>query len=445
MIGAEKRHRARRRWGWLAVAVAATALTACDNPGANPTPTPTFSYTSPTPAPTNTTDAAGRALPGYVTFSADLPQAQALPPGLLAQTGPGWSLQTYRPQVEPVSTVAGVFPGISATVQVVYLVNPEGKRYQLLELDPATPIVIESWSAGETVAYVTQCDPIECDPTAPVQQLDLLTGELSPTPGIDVTMHVGTTAPNSVRWWQNAQSAASLDAAGHITTVRQDWVAASISPDGDFLAVVRAGEYSPYASAGTAVVDTATGMVTDLATLWEEPLRCTPFRWRADDALDVSCWDPERLVWRVFAVGPGAKEMKENKSATATAPDDGPWVQPDFFVTDGVWAGPFTADGAARKVPGDVAIGLARNAGFEQLVVPDAAVGSARIVAAVDGRLFVEATQANNLSLKTAWVYDVASSTWLEVGPLPPAGATRGLLATQGSPASGMTSFAVAP
>ena len=87
----------------------------------------------------------------------------------------------------------------------------------------------------------------------------------------------------------------------------------------------------------------------------------------------------------------------------------------------------------------------ARNAGFEELVVPDAAVGSARIVAAVDGRLFVEATQANNLSLKTAWVYDVASSTWLEVGPLPPAGATRGLLATQGSPASGMTSFAVAP
>ena len=81
----------------------------------------------------------------------------------------------------------------------------------------------------------------------------------------------------------------------------------------------------------------------------------------------------------------------------------------------------------------------------QQLVVPDAAVGSARIVAAVDGRLYIEATQANNLSLKTAWVYDVEASSWLEVGPLPPAGATRGLLASEGSPASGMTSFAVAP
>ena len=123
-MGAEKRHRARRRWGWLVAAVAVTALTACDSPGANPTPTPTFSYTSPTPAPSNTTDANGRALPGFVTFSADLPQAQALPPGLLAQTGPGWSLQTYRPQVDPVNTVGGVVPGIAATVSVPSAIKP---------------------------------------------------------------------------------------------------------------------------------------------------------------------------------------------------------------------------------------------------------------------------------------------------------------------------------
>jgi len=444
-VTGDNSHRARRRWGALGAALALVTLVGCDNPVANPTPTPTFSYASPSPAPTNTTDADGRALPGYVTFNQELPPAQSVAAGLLARTGPGWSLQTYRPQVNEVSTVSGVVPGIAATVQVVYLVSPEGKRYQLLDLDPATPIVIESWSAGETVAYVTQCDPIDCDPAAPIQRLDLLTGALSPVAGIDVSMHIGTTAPDSVRWWQNAQSAASLDSDGRIVTVRQDWIAKSTSPDGDYLAVVRASEYSPYASAGTAVVDTATGIVTDLASLWPEPLRCTPFRWRADDALDVSCWDPERLVWRVFAVGPGAKEMKENKSATATAPEDGPWVEPDFFVADGVWAGPYTVDGAARIVPVDAAIGLARNAGFERLAVPDAAVGAARIVAVAKGKIYVEATQANNLSLKTAWVYDLASSAWLELGPLPPSGPTRGLLATQGSPASGMTSFAVAP
>jgi len=137
--------------------------------------------------------------------------------------------------------------------------------------------------------------------------------------------------------------------------------------------------------------------------------------------------------------------MKENKSATATAPAVGPWVQPDFFVADGVWAGPYTADAEARTVPQDSAVGLARNAGFEHLVLPDASVGAARIVAVVDGRLYVEATQANNLSLTTAWIYDLAESRWVLIGPLPPAGPTRGLLASEGSPASGMTSFAVAP
>lgn|GEM_PF-1980703 len=446
MSGAVQRQRARRGWGAAALAtLSLVALAACDRPGAEPTPTPTFSYTSPSPAPTNTVDANGRALPGFVTRSADLPPAQAAPSGLLATTGPGWSLQSYRPQVEPVTTVDGVTPGSAATVQVVYLVSPDGKRYQLLELDPAAPIVIESWSAGETSAYVSQCDPIDCDPAAPVQLLNLLTGEFTPVPGIDPVMHIGATAPGSVRWWQDGVSSAALDAAGRVTRSSQDWVASSMSADGAYLAVVRAGDYSPYTSAGTGIVDVETGRVTDLTALWTEPLRCTPFRWRADDALDVSCWDPERLEWRVFAVGPGAHEMKENKSATATAPAVGPWVQPDFFVADGVWAGPYTADAEARTVPQDSAVGLARNAGFEHLVLPDASVGAARIVAVVDGRLYVEATQANNLSLTTAWVYDLAESRWVLIGPLPPAGPTRGLLASEGSPASGMTSFAVAP
>ena len=77
--------------------------------------------------------------------------------------------------------------------------------------------------------------------------------------------------------------------------------------------------------------------------------------------------------------------------------------------------------------------------------MPDAGVGAARIVAAVDGVLYVEATQANNLSLRSAWAYDVAGGAWTELGSLPPAGPTRGLVATQGSPASGLTSWAIAP
>jgi len=437
---------ARRRAGWFAGAMLALAvLTACSRADADPSPSPSISLPSASPLPTVTVDPDGRALPGFVTASHELPAAQPAPLGLIDQTGPGWSLQTYRPQVDEVSTATGVLPGFAAAVQVVYLVSPEGQRFQLLELDPAVPLMIASWTAGETVAYVRQCEPLACDPAAPTQSLDLLTGALSPLDAIDDALVVGATLPGSTRWWQDGVATAAIESDGTPRTYGHAWVAASASPDGDYLAAVRADGPSPFTSAGLAIVDSATGALTDISMLWDEPLTCTPFRWRADDALDVSCYDATRNTWRLFAVGPGAHEMKENKSATATPPDDGPWVEPDFFVTDGVWAGPYTADGAARRLPSAHQIGLARNAGFEPISVPDAGVGSVRIVAAVRGVLYIEADQANNPSLVTAWTYAPATATWTELGPLPSGGPTRGLLASQGSPASGMTSWAVAP
>jgi len=387
----------------------------------------------------------GRALPGFVTVSHELPAAQSAPTGLLEQTGPGWSLQTYRPQVEPVTTVFGITPGSAAQVQVVYLVSPQGQRYQLLELDPAVPVLVESWTSGEATAIVRQCDPLDCDPAAAAQILDLLTGTLTPVTGVRPEFRVGATLPGSVRWWQDGSAAAALDVAGTLRPYGRGWVATSVSPNGDYLAVVRADSVSPYASAGMAIVDVTTGRITDLATLWTEPLTCEPFRWRADNALDVSCYDVTSETLRVFAVGPGADEMKENKSASATPPADGPWVDPEFFVSEGVWAGPYTPDGASRLVPGATVLGLARNAGFEPIAVPDAGAGDVRIVASVNGLLYVEATQANNLSLTTGWAYDPAADVWTELGSLPPGGPTRGLLASEGSPASGMTSWAVAP
>jgi len=428
-----------------AAAVLAALAAGCTavHPSPSPTATPTTPPTS-APAPTNTLDPNGRTLPGFVTHHQELPPAQPATRGLLAQTGPGWSLQTYRPQVESVNTVGGIVNGFPATVQVLYLVSPQGQRYQLLELDPAQPLVIDSWTAGESVAYVTACDPIACDPTAPTQLLDLLTGELSPVEGVGDALRVGATAPGSVRWWQDGAATSQLDRAGSMRGFAGAWTAASLSPSGRYLAVVKDDAVTAYVSAGLAIVDLEDATLTDIAHLWDEPLTCTPFRWRAGDALDISCYDPQREIWRVFAVGPGAHEMLENKSATATPPPDGPWVEPTFYVSDGVWAGPFTANTTARLHKGPTAIGLARNAGFEQLVVPDAGAGTARIVAAIDGVLYIEATQASNLTLTTAWAYSVSDDSWTELGPLPPAGPTRGLLATQGSPATGMTSWAVA-
>jgi hypothetical protein len=436
---------ARHRAGWVCVVAMTTAVLAgCAQNGVEPSPTPSISLPSPSPIPSVTVDANGRALPGFVTASQELPPAQTLPTGLLAATGPGWSLQTYRPQVEPVSTIDGVVGGFAASVQVVYLVAPGGQRYQLLELDPATPIVIDSWTAGESVAYVRQCDPLACDPSTPTQQLDLTTGTLSPVDGVVEGMHIGATLAGSVRWWQGDASSA-LDVDGVVTPYDRAWLAASASGDGDYLAVTRSDTFSPFTSAGLGIVDVASGTVTDVATLWTGPLTCSPFRWRVDDALDAVCEDPEVEAPGVYTVGPGAQEMVANRAATATPPGDGPWVEPDFLVSQTVWAGPYTASGADRLVPGDEAVGLARNAGFEELTVPDATVGSARVVSVVNGVIYIEATQRLNPSLATAWAYDVASGAWNELAALPPAGPTRGLVASQGSPASGMTSWVVAP
>jgi len=440
----------RRRAGWLAVgALALAVLSACSSASANPspsaTPEPPSASPSPSPAPSITVDADGRALPGFVTVDSTLPAAQTAPSDLLAQSGPGWSLQTYRPQVETISQIDGVYEGVPATVQVVYLVAPEGQRYQMLELDAETPILIESWSAGETYAYVRQCSPLDCEPAANTQTLDLLTGEIAPVDAIEPALHVGATLPGSVRWWQDSGAEAALQTPHINRTYGRGWQAASVSPNGDYLAVVRTDSPSAFASAGMAIVDAETGVTTDLADLWHEPLECVPFRWRADGALDVSCYDAQRDVSRVFAVGPGADDMKENRSAVATPPQEGPWVEPDFYVSEGVWAGPYTADAQSRRLPAGHQIGLARNAGFEPLTVPDATVGSAHIVAVVNGQVFVKATQANNLALETAWVYNPVGDEWTELGPLPSGGPTRGLLASQGVPASGMTSWVVAP
>ena len=443
--------------GWMALAaVACLALAACGSLKDNPTPTPSasVSYDLPSPVPTVTVDADRRALPGYVTESGELPPAQQAPTTLLDQATAGWSLATYRPSVAPVVTVGGVVPGYDATVQVVYLISPEGQRFQLLDLDPTVPIVIDSWTAGESIAYVRQCEPLDCDPATPTQQLNLATGEISPL-ALDVAgMRVGATLPGSVRFWADGATRAALETDGRLTGYPVSWTAVSASPDGLYLAVERARDESPLLSAGLAVVNAETGRLTDIAMLWPEPLQCTAFRWRADDTLDISCYDPAREEWRVFAVGPGAEQMVENKSATATPPAEGPWVEPDFFVSDDAWAGPYTADAAARLVSTSTAVGLARNAGFEPLAVPDAGVGTARVVASANGSVYVEAEQgsraesqagAPQIGLKSVWRYDLAADRWYELAPLPPGGPTRGLLASQGAPASGLTSLVVAP
>lgn len=435
---------------WSLAVACLVAVSACSPatsaPSYSPSPTPVFQV--PVPEPTVTVDADGRALPGFVTQSLELPGARETDSKTLADAGAGWVLATFRPSVGEAATINGTAPGREATVQVVYLVDPEGRRYQLLELDPAVPVIIDSWTAGETVAYVRECLPDACA-EAPTQVLDLTTGELSPAdvePGFHVTATLpGTTPGTSIRWWEDGTTAI-LERAGGDRQFGRAWQASSISPSGRYLAVERAD--APRSSAGLALVDVHTGQITDVATLWPESLAsCEVFRWRPDDTVDISCEDPLRLTTRVFAIGPGAREAKENKTAMVQPPAEGPWVEPHVLVTDGVWAGPFVADAAAQPDSVHPQVGIARNAGFEHLVVPDAVGKSARIVAVHDGSVYVEAEANRGVrpGLTSAWRYDVAEQRWYPLVPLPTGGPTRGLAASEGAPAWGMTSWAVAP
>lgn len=433
---------------WAAAAVvgaAAIGLGGCTPTSTDPSPSASVipAVESPSPVPSVTTDAEGRALPGFVTEHPELPPALPAPDGILDTTAAGWSLQAYRPEVAPVVLVSGITPGFEPTVQVVYLVSPEGRRYQLLELDPSVPVVIQSWTAREAVAYVSTCEPLDCDPNSPVQTLDLLTGEIAPVEAVE-GLHISATLAGSYRWWEQPSGGSVLDSRGSLRPLTQRWAAHSVSPSGKYLAVERVGSFNTVASAGMAIVDPSTGALIDLGRLWSEPLSCEPFRWRVDDALDVHCWDDSREMWRVFTVGPGATVMKENKAASATPPEEGPWVEPDFFVTEGVWAGPYSADAGERRRP-VATIGLARNAGFEVLTAPDAVAGTTRIVTSVGGSLYLEASPAHNPTLVSAWRFDPSTDEWTELAPLPPTGPTRGFLAGEGSPASGMSSWVVAP
>src|SRR5690606_12285848 len=134
---------------WAAAAVvgaAAIGLGGCTPTSTDPSPSASVipAVESPSPVPSVTTDAEGRALPGFVTDPPELPPALPAPDGIVDATAAGWPLQAYRPEGAPVVLVSGIPPGFEPTVQVVYLVSPEGRRYQLLELDPSVPIVIQS-------------------------------------------------------------------------------------------------------------------------------------------------------------------------------------------------------------------------------------------------------------------------------------------------------------
>ncbi|MGY4644379.1 hypothetical protein [Cellulomonas sp. URHB0016] len=132
------------------------------------TPTPSTSPSSPAPTPSAT------AAPVVLDEVPGLPPTQAMPPGLLDRTGPGWVLAVYEP--EPVAPEGEDLPVVEHTA---VLVSPAGDRYRVVDLPLDTEVHLLHWEAGSTTAVVSRSrmdDDSDGDARA---VLDLTTGTMT--------------------------------------------------------------------------------------------------------------------------------------------------------------------------------------------------------------------------------------------------------------------------
>ena len=223
--------------GGLAVLVASGVLFGGEHRPPSPDASPTGPY----------------ARPGEVTIDPSLPDALPLPKGIWDKVTPGWVLVDYMPVVVG-STDHPPRPILDHAKHVVYLISPDGTRYQVAEFDPYFFFTITSWTAGETVAYVNFCDnPVDCT-WKDNGLLDLTTGEVlseyDPWGGSSEAQFISTLPDGTRLWAKRGIGGAYLETGGpgyrKWTEIEDRWVAGNpvvASPDGTYLALATSGEW----------------------------------------------------------------------------------------------------------------------------------------------------------------------------------------------------------
>jgi hypothetical protein len=161
-------------------------------------------------APSASPSDSGIAWPGFIgslTTDPHLPDAQVITPEVWASAGPGWALVSYREEWSR-DGVDDKGP------QVIYLVSPQGDRYELVNV-PGDTVSVLAWEPGSTLVPVSVTMP---SGEQNYMALDLVTGG---------TYQAGGYAPHI---W----SLAFLDADGNPVWRGNDATAAyiSIAPDG---------------------------------------------------------------------------------------------------------------------------------------------------------------------------------------------------------------------
>lgn len=365
----------------------------------------------PTPSPTPTPEEDDVVL-GAPIDEPDVPTYYAMPDGLLDTVGAGWVLATYAPRV----VVDDVSP---PSVELVFLVSPEGTRFLVARLDPGvtpdggsvewTEHELLSWQAGELVATLREVDHSDGDdwreePVA-LQQLDLVTGQISSASG------------------------------------EPDWVDSGLSPDGTMTLTL------PEGGDGTVVE-----RVSDGATVAGLPLDspagwCEVMTWWTADSLLAACVDenpdtgdhigplvplnPRLVVLPLDDLGSGAGTTLR----ALAAGDPWPVAWKSTYVSENVVAWEGTELAVDIDLSGSCPTGVYLQSGERIERLPASSDDRVELnlyePRAVGGQVYVDATGGCSGDMRPNILtrYDVATGTTTELVPPPPRHVARDVVA----------------
>lgn len=255
----------------------------------------------PAQSPTATADPTPTSAPTSVADATPAPDAPGLlpavvmPAGTLESSTPGWVLTRQAPSYQ---TGDGEWSD-EPTANVVDAVAPDGTRYRVLDLPVDRYVDLVRWDAGTTTALVMTSGP----EGRVAARLDLLTGEVTPLPGLPSPLdHVGRTAAGDDVWSDEIDDRLVVHDGTAVVRELPFVRDALVDPTGTRVAGTRDGRF--------VAVDVTTGQVTELAPPTDE--MCSPVGWHGSDVV-VSCLGFEASspvvtsVFRVDADAPGTE------------------------------------------------------------------------------------------------------------------------------------------
>jgi hypothetical protein len=259
---------------------------------------------------------------------------------------------------------------------VVYLISPEGTRYQVAEFDPMYYFAITAWTAGETVATISFCDePHDCD-WKPTASLDLETGtELWDEDSFGGAVQYISTLPDGTRIWaEQGIGGGYLETGGQgnrrWTEIDRRWSAfypVIASPDGNYLALGTSDEWlrSPSLAGG---INGSEVLIRSLTT-GEETLTpsldgdwsCTPRDWLEPTRLAIACgsvtemsgWVPYIYNLLTGELTPGAEGHYNDDYWPRYSEPYEPYVRRDVQLDYGQYAGLYYDGLPDQDVPQD--------------------------------------------------------------------------------------------